>query len=827
MPKARVSPNARYISPRSLRRQTVVLVAVALLLGLGVLAARAGATVPGHPGEPQSPTVVFSENFENGVGRTPVPLTAYTGAPPLLKKYTAASAFLKNCNGDIVEFESNERTKATDCEEVAFNRVRQMAWVLGKLRGVEPTTNHAVTAYTDGGGTLPANSVQFETVTPISLLASTRFITFSVDAAETNCKHSHAEFKFYLLSGSLETPTFTTPIDPCTDKNSKTFEPSTLGTKPSEPFKAGSFAGNDATLFNGSQLGIRMRNGQTSEDGNDASFDNVEALDATPQLDKSFSPEVLNVGAPSQLTFTITNTSELAAKNGWAFTDTLPTGLVVAAPAAAATTCTQPTTIKASAGDGTIAVAGNLAAGMNYCTVTVNVTSAVKGSYTNGPQDITDEKGINPPGPATVTFTTNADLQIEKSASPSPATPGSDETYTLQVTNNGPDAAEEVVVFDQLPPGLSFVSASPGCQPVEPTSTSVLPRLPANHRRRTTTPGPVVRCTLGSMALGAHVTLTLVAHVASTVTEGFVNAAIVSSITPDPNLSNNEAAVNTPVPPEADLAIEKTASQSTVTAGGQVTYTLAVKNNGPHDATGVIVLDRPPSGLSVISVEPSQGTCVHANIVICSLGSVLNGASAQILVTANVAPNASGTLTNTTVVTGGQTDPNPANNTSSATIDVTPLTPAPLPPATSEVLATTLTAPEQGFTDLSIVKHVDRATAHPGGRLTYTLKITNNGIDDDPDVNVTDTWNLPLNVLSARPTQGTCNSSQPLTCSLGAIRRDASATITIIARTEQAGKERNTARVTGANRDPDLSNNQSSAETQISRRNRPPPPVTG
>ena len=78
------------------------------LLGLGVLAAGAGATVPGHPGEPQPPTVVFSENFENGVGRTPVPLTSYTGAPPLLKKYTAANAFLKHCNGDIVESERDE-----------------------------------------------------------------------------------------------------------------------------------------------------------------------------------------------------------------------------------------------------------------------------------------------------------------------------------------------------------------------------------------------------------------------------------------------------------------------------------------------------------------------------------------------------------------------------------------------------------------------------------------------------------------------------------------------------------------------------------------------
>jgi uncharacterized repeat protein (TIGR01451 family) len=337
---------------------------------------------------------------------------------------------------------------------------------------------------------------------------------------------------------------------------------------------------------------------------------------------------------------------------------------------------------------------------------------------------------------------------------------------------------------------------------------------------------------LGDMALGAHVTLTLVAHVASSVTEGFLNTATVSSPTPDPNLLNNAAAVVTPVPPEADLAIEKTASLSTVTAGGQVTYTLTVKNNGPHDATGVIVLDRPPPGLRVVSAEPSQGTCVHADIVLCSLGPVLNGASAQILVTANVAPNASGALTNTTVVNGGQTDPNPANNTSSATIDVTRLTPDPLPPAASGVLAsvTTLTAPDQGFSDLSIVKRVDHTSAHIGQQLTYTLEITNNGIDDDPAVNVTDPWSLPLNILSARPTQGTCHIGQPLTCALGPIKRDASATITIIAKAKQAGQERNTARVTGANRDPDLSNNQSSAETNIlggHRRPTPPPAVTG
>jgi uncharacterized repeat protein (TIGR01451 family) len=826
MLKARVSPSGRYGSLRSRGRQAGILLTVVLLLGLSVLTTGAQA-VPGNPGVPQPPAVVYSENFENGVGRTPVSLTAYTGAPPLLKKYTAASRFLKNCDGQIVEFESNERTKATDCEEVAFDRVRQMAWVLGKLRGVNPTTNHAVTAYTDGGGTLPANSVQFETVTPISLAASTRFITFSVDAAETNCKHSHAEFKFYLLSGSLETPTFTSPIDPCTDKNAETFEPPKLGTKPSEPFKAGSFAGNDATLFSGSALGIRMRNGQTSENGNDASFDNIEVLDATPQLDKSFSPSVLNVGETSLLTFTITNTSELAAKEGWSFKDALPAGLVVASPAAASSTCASPTTVTATAGGGTIAVKGSLAAEMNYCTVNVNVTSATAGTYTDGPANISEEIGINPPGPATVQFAENADLQIEKTATPDPATPGTDETFTLKVTNKGPNTAANVVVSDPLPAGLTFVSGSPGCEPVELTTT--LP--PAGHRRRTTAPGPEVRCTLPSLAVHESASFSIVAHIPDTATEGIVNTATVTSSTPDPDLSNNEATVTIPLAEreDADLAIEKIASLKEVTAGGQLSYTLIVTNNGPHEGTGVTVTDPVPPELSVISAQPSQGSCDTTAGVRCELGTIANGGSAQILVTANVAADAHGTIVNTAVVAGNEPDPDPSNNTSTATTPVTPLTPQPLPNPPAPL--TPLPAPAQLVSDLEILKHVDHNTSRPSQLLTYTLRVTNHGLDDAPDVQVTDSSNVDLRIVSVHATQGTCTLARPIHCSLGTIDRNASASITELAIAGHPGTDRNTASVTSPNRDPNLANNQSSTATHIVRRHRrpppPPPPVTG
>lgn len=753
-------------------------------------------------GIPQPPKVIYAEDFENGMGRTPTLLTKYAGAPPLTQTYSAASRFLENCNGFIVEFESNERAKATDCEEVAFQRVRQLAWVLGKLRGADPTANHAVSAYTDGKQTLPANGVQFETVKPIPVAVNGRFITFSVDGAETNCSHSHASLKFYLLEGSAEIPTFTKPIDPCADKNAEVIEPPVLGKHPAEPFKAGSFAGNSAALFSGTQLGIRMRNGQTSEDGNDAAFDNIEVLDATPQLDKSFSPTTLSVGSTSQLTYTITNTSELAAKEGWSFADTLPADLVIASPAVGATTCAAPTTISATAGGSSVAVTGSLAAEMSSCVVTVNVTSGKEGTYTNGPQNVVP-KGIEPPGDATVTFADNADLAIEKSAAPSSGKPGTDATFTLKVTNKGPDTAKETVVSDPLPDGLAFVSADSPCAASGSSE---------------------VRCALGSLAPGASVTLKIVVHIPSSATDGFVNTATVSSTTPDPDLSNNSSTASIPLSPEADLRIKKLRLPAKVTAGGFVAYALIVHNDGPSDATDVTVTDPVPAALRVISSRASQGSCSTSAGVVCNLGSIAKGGGALIFFLAQVAPDAGGKIPNTAEVTGGQVDPNPSNNSSTAEVEVVPLDPQPLTPDPLPPVP----VPAQPLSDLEVVKHVDHAVARVGDRLTYTLDVVNRGPDDAPDVRVVDTWSTDLTVLSAKPSQGNCGGV-PLVCSLGQMKRGAKAKITIVAVVNQPGRERNTAQVLSAGRDPDQSNDQSSAETAVvaKRKSIPAPIVTG
>jgi uncharacterized repeat protein (TIGR01451 family) len=110
----------------------------------------------------------------------------------------------------------------------------------------------------------------------------------------------------------------------------------------------------------------------------------------------------------------------------------------------------------------------------------------------------------------------------------------------------------------------------------------------------------------------------------------------------------------------ADLAVVKT-GPALVTEGHNLTYHLVATNNGPANATAVVVTDTLPSNSTFVSASAG---CVHAaGVVICTIGNLANGASASfdIVVTAG---SAGTSLTNKAEVAGHQFDPNLANNTS-------------------------------------------------------------------------------------------------------------------------------------------------------------------
>jgi len=115
-----------------------------------------------------------------------------------------------------------------------------------------------------------------------------------------------------------------------------------------------------------------------------------------------------------------------------------------------------------------------------------------------------------------------------------------------------------------------------------------------------------------------------------------------------------------------DLVLTKSDSPDPVAEGGRLTYTIAVKNQGANDATGVVVTDPlSASEVDFVSATATSGTCEHkANTVTCSLGTVNAGATAT--VTILVEPKKTGTLSNTATVASPQ-DSTPNNNQATAT----------------------------------------------------------------------------------------------------------------------------------------------------------------
>lgn len=116
--------------------------------------------------------------------------------------------------------------------------------------------------------------------------------------------------------------------------------------------------------------------------------------------------------------------------------------------------------------------------------------------------------------------------------------------------------------------------------------------------------------------------------------------------------------------PNADLGVIKEVDNSNPVVGTNVMYAITVTNNGPADATGVTLNDLLPAGVTFQSAAPDQGT-YNETTGVWDIGSLANGASTKLEITATVIT--SGLITNTgTVVPGDQIDPNPDNNSDSA-----------------------------------------------------------------------------------------------------------------------------------------------------------------
>jgi uncharacterized repeat protein (TIGR01451 family) len=410
------------MSTRTGRTAVATLAATtAATLVLTVVVGGAAQAAPGHPGTPDAPVVVFHEDFENAPDTGPrTMLSDYVSTGG--KHYTADPYWMSapRANGLVLSWNNtrlpDDGTAADNgTEDTAFKVLRQLSEALGKVnKTTDPQTNTAISAYTqDTGPAVAGGKVMFQTDEDIQLKDSNgRFLAFEMSAAATSAAankpkmgREDPELMFYVAQGGTQTPLTTAPINPITDRRASKVAVTALTDGAKEDVWAGNYSSDKSFLYDGETFGIVIRNMTSAHMGNDGAFDDIKVLDVTPQLDKQFGQSEATTGQSVRLTFTVTNTAELAQKKGWSFTDSLPAGLVVASDPGVVVEQGGAATVQADPGATAITVTnGDLVAGDNALTISLNVTAAKAGTYTNGPTNITEHRGIDTPDTTTVTF---------------------------------------------------------------------------------------------------------------------------------------------------------------------------------------------------------------------------------------------------------------------------------------------------------------------------------------------------------------------------------------------------------------------------------------
>jgi len=277
----------------------------------------------------------------------------------------------------------------------------------------------------------------------------------------------------------------------------------------------------------------------------------------------------------------------------------------------------------------------------------------------------TDQRGIaRPQGPrgdigAFEFALPSANLGLTSQTSAAQIVAGGSFTYTVQLTNSGPDDAADVVFSDVPPAGVTFTSCS---------STA----------GTCTLSGGGASLNLATLPDGETVTITIQATLSATVPDGttVANFPSVSSSTSDPDTSNNSGSAgstNTTVQNKSDLLVTTKSNLTVVNFGGTLVYTVTVTNQGPFQASTVTLVDPVPAQSIFLSMNAGGASCTapppaQGGTVTCNFGNMASGASATVSFTVRISKlPIPASITNTAVVSSPNFDPNPANNSASVT----------------------------------------------------------------------------------------------------------------------------------------------------------------
>ncbi|MHB1194690.1 MAG: Ig-like domain-containing protein [Longimicrobiales bacterium] len=278
-----------------------------------------------------------------------------------------------------------------------------------------------------------------------------------------------------------------------------------------------------------------------------------------------------------------------------------------------------------------------------------------------------------------------ADLAVTKTTPVTEALVGDTVTYTVSVTNGGPDTAGRFLVQDFAPATLRLLGSSVSLGTVSPTPPTW------------DVPG---------LAAGSTGTWTLRFEVVSATEPLASNAAeIVQASTHDANPANNRATHQLGLSGTADVGVTLTSSATSAVPGDTLGVRVRVTNAGPARALAVRVAVPLPAGLARRVLQVTRGS-LSSDSTTWTVGDLDRGASAELYHGLTVLPDAPAQM----VIQADYgsfapaTDPNPSNNKADVTLRV----------AASK-------------TDLGVAKAFDRDTVLEGDTVRWAVTVVNRG----------------------------------------------------------------------------------------------------
>jgi uncharacterized repeat protein (TIGR01451 family) len=368
------------------------------------------------------------------------------------------------------------------------------------------------------------------------------------------------------------------------------------------------------------------------------------------------------------------------------------------------------------------------------------------------------------------------DVELTKTVDPASVLVGAETTFSVSLVNQGPDPATGVVVEDRLPAGLTYVSHS-GDGSFDPATGL---------------------WTIGDAPVGEIFTLDLVVTVDAA--GEYTNVAEVIEhneddvdSTPGNGTDNEEddwddaTVIAVLPPPEIDVELTKDVTPAAVQVGDETTFTVSVLNRGPDPATGVVVTDTLPAGLTYVS-HTGDGA-FDSDTFVWTIGDLAVDATASLEFVVTV--DEVGTFTNVAEVTAhneDDVDSTPGNGTDNDEDDWDDAT----------VIATE--EPPQPI-DIELTKIVDKPapdfTVAIDEVATFTVTVVNKGPADASGVVVTDTLPAGLNYVS-HSGDGSFDSTS-LVWTIGDLPVDGEANLVLVTKADDVGEYTNVAEVTAHN----------------------------